>query len=124
MVLFDGGCQLCNASVQLLARLDRAQRLDYASQHSPRGLELLDQCGLDVRSLNSVVLVDAAADYFLGADAVLRALSLLGPGWRVVAQALRLVPRGWRDGLYDAIAQRRYRWLGRHTACPISQGED
>jgi predicted DCC family thiol-disulfide oxidoreductase YuxK len=49
-------------------------------------------------------------------DGALAAAAALGGGWRWLAGALTIVPRGLRDAVYDLIAARRHRWFGT-TAC-------
>jgi predicted DCC family thiol-disulfide oxidoreductase YuxK len=115
-VFFDGVCGLCNGFVDALLRLDRGHVLRFAplqgetargrlSAHLREGLStvvLLDDRGVSERS-----------------EAVLRILAHLGQPWRTAAWLGRGTPRGWRDGLYDAIAARRYRWFGRRPACRV-----
>lgn len=124
VLLYDGDCRLCNFSAQLLSRLDRARRLHFLRQGGERGQALLRACGLDARQLDAVVLVTAPACSYIGAEAVLQALSLLGPGWRAMAAALRVIPPAWRDRLYRAVARRRQLWLRRHAVCPAAPPDD
>jgi len=43
----------------------------------------------------------------LRSDAVLESGERLGGLWRIGARAARLLPRAWRDRVYDAIARNR-----------------
>jgi predicted DCC family thiol-disulfide oxidoreductase YuxK len=116
IVFFDGVCGLCNGFVDALLRLDRRRRLRFAplQGETARGrlaapyreglgaVVLLDECGISERS-----------------EAVLRILSRLGQPWRTLACLGRVIPRRWRDRLYDAIAARRYRWFGQRDTCRV-----
>jgi predicted DCC family thiol-disulfide oxidoreductase YuxK len=46
----------------------------------------------------------------------------LGFPWNL-ARVARLVPRAWRDALYDGFAARRYRWFGRKETCAVPPQE-
>ena len=45
------------------------------------------------------------------------------PAAQRLAGVLRLVPRGWRDAAYRALARNRYRWFGRHDTCHLPAPE-
>jgi len=36
-----------------------------------------------------------------------------------LAFAAILIPRAWRDALYDWVARNRYGWFGRQDTCPL-----
>ncbi len=48
--------------------------------------------------------------------AVLRIARQLSPPWPVF-YALKIIPVGLRDALYDWIAANRYKWFGKRTQC-------
>jgi predicted DCC family thiol-disulfide oxidoreductase YuxK len=53
-------------------------------------------------------------------DAVLHILRRLGGGWKILAGAAAVVPRGLRDAAYNFIARVRYGIFGkRDELCPI-----
>jgi predicted DCC family thiol-disulfide oxidoreductase YuxK len=115
IVLFDGVCNLCSGSVQLILRHDPAGRFRFASLQSPAGQELLARFGIDPGAMDSVILVEGDR-WFKESDAALRvARGMIGP-WRML-WALRVIPRPLRDGLYRLIARNRYRWFGKQETC-------
>jgi predicted DCC family thiol-disulfide oxidoreductase YuxK len=53
-------------------------------------------------------------------DASLHTLRRLGGGWIVLANILGLIPRAFRDVMYDFVARIRYRVFGRRDdLCPV-----
>lgn len=106
ILFYDAHCPFCRRSVVWLSRRDHAHRLAFA----PLGGATFRQRVAEQARQN---LPDSAV--FLGPDgrlmirsaAVLGALALLGPGWRLLAGCARILPRGMADAAYDAIARRR-----------------
>ncbi|MBI5916111.1 MAG: thiol-disulfide oxidoreductase DCC family protein [Bacteroidetes bacterium] len=115
ILLFDGVCNLCNASVQWVIRHDPAGRFHFASLQSETGKQLLQKFNLPVSELNTVVLVDGGKA-LTRSDVPLRILKYLGGGWKLLG-VFRIVPKFVRDAVYDWIARNRYRWFGRQEAC-------
>lgn len=117
VIVFDGVCALCNRWVRFLLHFDRKERYRFAAMQGERGSALLRAHGLDPQDPASFLLLDAQGTW-TDTDAILRVLAGLGGAWRL-AGVLRLVPRGWRDGAYRALARNRYRWFGRHDTCHL-----
>ncbi len=107
---------LCNGWVHFLLARDPAGRFRFAAMQSPEGRALLARHGLDPDDPNSFLLIDDGCAW-TDSDAIGRVLGELGVGWRMLAAALMILPRGLRDGLYRVIAVNRYRWFGRHDVC-------
>ncbi len=121
ILLFDGVCNLCNASVQWVLRRDRHARFQFAALQSEVGQRLLRQHGLDPASLDSVVLVDGDRVYLRSAAALGVAVRL-GGFWRLMG-VFYLVPALLRDLIYNWIARNRYRWFGRQEQCWLPRQE-
>jgi predicted DCC family thiol-disulfide oxidoreductase YuxK len=114
IVLFDGVCNLCHASVTWMIEHDPKGRLHFASLQSDFGKSLL--AGLpSPPTADSIVLVDAAGTH-VESDAALRTLAHLGLPWSLASVA-RILPRALRDGVYRWIARNRYLWFGRQQVC-------
>ncbi len=122
VIVFDGVCVLCNGWVRVLLRHDRRERYRFAAMQGDSGRALLIANGLDPDDPVSFLLVE----YDLGAspristdtDAMRRVLMGLGGVWRIAGLSA-LLPRRVRDPLYRMVARNRYRWFGRHDACPV-----
>lgn len=115
VVLFDGVCNLCEGSVKFLIRRDPEGLFRFAPLQSEVADTLLADHEVDPDALDSVVLVEEDSVY-TKSDAVLRAArhlgGIYGPLW-----ATRVLPRSFRDGVYDFVADRRYGWFGKKDAC-------
>ena len=118
IVLFDGVCSLCNASIDFLIRRDGQGALRFAPLQSAVAERLLREHALDAAELSSVVVIDGSRVY-RRSDAALRVLGRLGKRWRALATLARLLPRPGRDAVYDWVATHRYRWFGQRSTCRI-----
>ena len=56
---------------------------------------------------------------FKRSEAVARALSELGGGWRLVARFLQAIPKPLRDAGYDFFARHRFQLFGRSETCRV-----
>lgn len=115
IILFDGVCNLCNASVQFVIRHDPQARFKFAALQSATAEKLLQNCAFDRASLDSVILVEDGHVY-IESDAALRIARKLGGGWWLLA-GFSIVPRPIRDAVYRFIARNRYRWFGKQESC-------
>lgn len=111
VILFDGVCNLCTASVRFVIARDRRRRFRFASLQSPVAQKLLGAPS----PLDSVVLVMDGATYRKSTAALLIARRLDGL-WPLLAVFL-VIPRFVRDAVYDWVGNRRYRLFGRTDAC-------
>jgi predicted DCC family thiol-disulfide oxidoreductase YuxK len=118
ILLFDGVCHVCNASVAFLLRHDRKGRMYFAPYQSETGRALSAAYGLSSSDLNSVAVIHNEVCYTKTA-AVVQALKLLGSGWVVPAFLMGLVPTVVSNAVYDWVARNRYKWFGQKEACMI-----
>lgn len=122
IVLYDGKCGFCDASVQWLLDHDRARRLVYAPLDGPTAQGIRQRhprMPLDLDSLVYVETDDRGRErVYWYSRAVLGICSNLPLPWRL-AVVFRLVPVFLRDLAYRAFARMRYRVFGRLDACRI-----
>ena len=121
ILLFDGVCNLCNASVQWVIRHDVRGDFRFASLQSEAGQALLRQHGLPTDHLDTVVLIDGGKA-LLRSDVPLRIVKKIGGWWPALA-VFGIVPRPIRDTVYDWVAKNRYRWFGRRESCMMPTPE-
>ena len=117
LVLFDGACGFCHASVRLAAMEDQRALLRFAplrgatASAAAHGRTLLDQG-------DSIIVIAGDAQPRYKSRAVVAILERLGGLWWLLAQALRLLPRVIGDAAYDVVGGIRYRLAGRVDQCP------
>lgn len=121
VLLFDGVCNLCNASVQWVLLRDKQAQFRFAALQSETGQALLAKFGLDRETFDSVVLVDGDR-IFTRSDAALEILRRLGIPWSWFG-IMRWLPTRLRNAVYDLIARYRYRWFGRQEQCWLPSAE-
>ena len=116
VILFDGVCNLCNASVQFIIKHDPQVQFRFASLQSETGQRMRLDHGIDPRN-DSIILVENDHAY-THSSAALRVARRLSGGWSVF-YAFIVVPRFIRDVVYRFIAHNRYRWFGKQDVCMI-----
>ena len=117
IVVFDGQCLLCNAWVRFLLRHDQRGVFRFAAIQGRTGQALLQQAGLQLEGLQTLLLVDGVKSWQHTA-AILRILHHLGWPWRA-AWLGWLVPAVLRDALYRWVARHRYRIFGWSDRCMV-----
>jgi predicted DCC family thiol-disulfide oxidoreductase YuxK len=115
ILLFDGHCSLCNASVDFVLKRDAKKKLLFAAIQGPAGQRVLKHHGLPSTYLDTLVLVEKGKIY-LGSTAALRVARKLRRGWPLL-YAMIIVPKGIRDVIYRWIGSNRYAWFGRKETC-------
>lgn len=121
ILLFDGVCNLCSGFVQFVIPRDPQARIRFGSLQSEPGKELLRQYGLPTDEINSLVVVDQGRVYRKSSGA-LRLTRYLKGLWPCL-YAFIVVPRPFRDFIYDWVARNRYRWFGKQESCMIPSPE-
>ena len=119
MLLFDGVCNLCNASVRFIVERDPAGRFQFAPLQSDAAGRLLGKAPQPLP--DTFVLVEDGR-FFTGSTAALRVARGLRFPWPL-AYVFVAVPRPVRDWVYDAVARNRYRWFGRRDVCMVPTTE-
>ena len=107
IVLFDGDCAFCNASVVWIIRRNPSDTLRFAPLESPEGKRALGSRAVaDTR--NTMVLIDAVGVH-TSSTASLRIASHLTQPWALLGACGRNIPRPIRDAVYRLIARNRHR---------------
>jgi predicted DCC family thiol-disulfide oxidoreductase YuxK len=121
MVLFDGVCNFCDASVQFIIRHEKKPEIRFASLQSPTGQALLKKYDLLDKGIDSVVYIHKGKAYTKssGALRLCRKLNALYP----LLFAFIIVPPFIRNAVYDYIARNRYKWYGKKDSCMIPSPE-
>jgi predicted DCC family thiol-disulfide oxidoreductase YuxK len=117
IVLFDGVCNFCNASINFIIDRDSGNNFRFAALQSETGRKLLEQHGYNNNILDSVVLIKNNRVYKKSAAAleIVRELNGLWP----VLYIFKLLPSFILDILYNVIARNRYKLFGKADVCRI-----
>lgn len=118
ILLYDGECGVCAASVQFILQHERRHSLRFAALQSELGQRLREAAGVTCE-VDSLLWIDAREQQVVAlkwSEAVLAVASYLGGGWGA-SWVLRVVPRGLRDAAYRLFARHRKRWASSH--CPL-----
>jgi len=142
IILFDGMCNLCSASVQFVLKRDSKELFQFCSLQSDTGKQLLEQYGLQNYGLTSQGLQnqrlqnqstqnnelqnkDSASMILLEqqkaltkSSAALTVAKNLDWPWPLLYGFI-IVPKFLRDAVYDFIGNRRYRLFGKKESCWI-----
>ena len=120
IVLFDGVCNLCERSVQLVIRNDRARLFRFASLQSDAAEALLAERDSSdaAEALSSVILIESDRVY-RKSRAALRIARHMDGAWPLLFYGFYWIPALIADRIYDFIGNRRYRWFGKKVCCWI-----
>lgn len=117
VILFDGVCNLCNASVDFVIKRDKANRFLVGALQSEEGKRLLSRFDANPDYLDSLVLIENGKIYYRSTAALKIAKKL--PGFWPLLHGLIILPPFLRDGIYDWIGKNRYRWFGEKNTCRL-----
>lgn len=121
VVLYDGLCGFCDASVQWVLRADKPGKYRFAALQGETAAAILARHPEVPADLDSIVLVEPGADgerVSWHSTAVFRLCRGLPGSWRLLA-LLGIFPRVLTDLAYRAFARVRYRVWGRRESCRI-----
>lgn len=121
IILFDGVCNLCNRTIQTIIKNDKNDVFRFAPLQSDIGLQIVNERGIDTKNLDSVVLIEPGVAYYNKSTAAIEiAKHLEKYSW---LRFFKPLPEGFRDLVYDFIANNRYKWFGKKESCMIPTPE-
>lgn len=120
IVLFDSQCLFCQGSVHFILKRDKKQQINFAALNSQVGKQLLKD--YKINDIDSIVFIDQDKAY-TKSSAVLHISKYLTSCWKFFFMFL-LLPKAFRDMLYDLIAKHRYHLRKKHTSCPLLTEEE
>ena len=115
IVFFDGVCNLCQGSVRYLIKHDKKGVLKFASLQGNYAKDFVNET--EIQSMQSILFFDGKMLY-KKSTAVLKLSRLLG-GWHQMLLLGYILPRFFRDWLYNIVAKNRYRWFGKKDQCML-----
>lgn len=123
LLLYDGTCGFCHASVRWLVGRDRDRRFTFAPIQGETAARLRAERADIPESMNAIVLVDGDGRAYVRSRAFVRAARYLPRPWRWL-YGLRFVPAFVLDLGYRVVARLRYRLWGRVDACQLPSPEE
>ena len=114
IVLFDGICNLCNASVRFIIKHDKKSKIQFASLQSETAKQLLLNKAIDTQKIDSIIFITDEKIFFKS-DAAIEIAKMLD-GFPNYLKYFQFIPRAIRDIVYDLIAKNRYRLFGKSCA--------
>jgi len=121
IIFFDGVCNLCNYSVQLVLKHDTKHHFVFAALQSDVARDILLQYPENITKKDSILLLKNNQIYTESTAALLIAKQFTG-FWKVLL-VFWIIPKFLRDRLYRFIAKNRYRWFGKKDSCMIPTKE-
>lgn len=122
VLLYDGICGFCNATVRFIVARDHRGTMQFAPLEGAFAREVIARHP-ELRGVDSLVLVRRGGPgddrVSTRSEAAIAVAAHLGGGLAVAARLARMLPRGLRDLAYDVFARHRYRVFGRFDACPL-----
>ena len=118
IILFDGICNLCNTSVQYIIKRDGKKIYSFASLQSDITKKILSQ--FNQKSFNnydSIILIENEKVYYKSTAALRIAKNL--SGLNKILYIFIIIPKPFRDFIYDFIAKNRYKWFGKKDNCML-----
>lgn len=122
IILFDGVCNLCDASVQFIIKNDKNDVFRFVAIQSALGQQIIKHLGIDTSKTDSIILYEPGIAYYFKAEAALRIAKEL-KSWHSILYIFINVPNFIKNGVYDLIAKNRYKWYGKKEACMIPTPE-
>ena len=121
IIYFDGVCNLCNWSVRFVIKHDKKRIYSFASLQT--NFAKNQSIHINGQDIKFDTIIYAEDDFkYEKSDAVLKIMIGFGGLWRLI-KIFRVIPKTWRDGLYDMIASNRYRWFGKKDQCMVPSND-
>jgi predicted DCC family thiol-disulfide oxidoreductase YuxK len=121
LILFDGVCNLCNHSVNMVIDHDKNNVFRFTSLQSEIGQKILAENNLNTTEFHSFVFIQHGKVY-QQSTAALKVAITLGGWWKCLGIFL-IVPPFIRNAVYAIISKNRYRWFGKQESCRMPTPE-
>ncbi|ARF17328.1 thiol-disulfide oxidoreductase DCC family protein [Sporosarcina ureae] len=122
IILFDGECNFCDASVQFIIKRDPYKHFSFASLQDDVGRKLRKDYQIP-DNVDSLVLIENGKAY-TKSGAALRIAKKLDGLWHL-AFLFVVIPPAIRDIAYDYISTNRYKWFGKkELSCMLPSPEE
>jgi len=121
IILFDGVCNFCNGTVNFVIKRDKSARLKFSTLQSEIGQNLIKANNFQDPDLRSFVFIEKR-ELYTRSTAALKVCKYMDGLWPLMYGFI-IVPKFIRDGIYNWIANNRYRWFGKKEVCMVPTPE-
>lgn len=121
IVVFDGVCNFCNASVNFIIKNDSKDNFRFAAYQSEAGEMLSKKYNFKFDDPETIILIEGGKAYEKSTAALRIAKKL--DGIYSLLYSYIFIPKGVRDYFYKFIAKNRYKWFGKKDSCMIPSKE-
>jgi len=121
IIIFDGECNLCNASVNFIMKRDKQALFSFAPLQSDISQLLMYKYKIDDLDADTIVLIKNKTSY-QRAEAIFEICKDLDGLWFLL-RIFRVLPSSLNDFLYRFIAKNRYKILGKRSECMLPTAE-
>jgi len=122
IILFDGVCNFCNFWVNFVLKRDKKDLFRFTALQSEKAKELTSKFKFDTSKLDTFILIAENKIYTKSTAALIICKEL--NGLIKILSPLIILPKFFRDFIYDLIAKNRYKIFGRRESCRIPTVED
>lgn len=122
IILFDGVCNLCDATVQYVIKKDVKDVFRFVAIQSELGQKIINYIKVDTSQTDSIILYIPGKAYFVKADAAFNIAKELG-GLISLTSIFSVLPQFLKNFGYDFVAKNRYKWYGKKDSCMMPTPE-
>lgn len=122
IILFDGVCNLCDASVNYVIKHDKNDLFRFIALQSDLGQVILKHIGINPSHIDSIILYEPGVAYYYKSSAVVEIAKGLS-GIFTWFTLFQILPTVLRDYVYDYVAKNRYKWYGKKQECLVPNKE-
>jgi len=117
IILFDGVCNFCNFWVNLVIKSDKKDIFRFAALQSKEAEELSGKFKFDPNAIDTFILI-AGEKLYAKSTAALKVCKELNSLLKLL-YPLIILPKFFRDFIYDLIAWNRFKLFGRRNSCRV-----
>lgn len=115
-------CNFCNFWVNFVIKRDNRDIFRFSALQSDISKEIIDRINYDISNPDTFVLI-IGEDYYTKSTAALKVCKELS-GMIKFLYPLIILPKFFRDFVYDLIAKNRYKLFGKTDSCRIPTEEE
>ena len=122
IILFDGVCNLCDATVQFIIKHDKHDVFRFVALQSELGQQIVKYIGVDTSKTDSIILYEPGHAYYYKAEPAIKIAKELGGIYSLMG-IFSIFPDWFSNKVYDYVARNRYKWYGKKDECMIPTPE-